>query len=193
MIHVFAKFLLNKIVFCLVFLAIIFSEQEVQGQKNVVLKIKEHLFYSKEVDTKSFWRPKAGYGLSYGFAGVNIEYGWYYFSVHGGMGYAALPYIKGKMGYQYGLRFYHALPDKNIRFRLSLNHGTNQYFYEHFQIRRVVGANVGLGFEHSFTRNGNIIYDMEVNVPIIPTNSIRPDNKELESMFFPSFGIGYKF
>jgi len=141
-----------------------------------------------------FRRVKTGYGIPYGFLGINGEIGSAYVSAHAGIGYVAFVRdVKGAIGYTIGMRGYFMKPEKNIRIRLSASYGVNGAYLEDNKQYVVRGFSVGAGMEHKFIKKKNLYYDLDIIVPLLFTNNTRPQNEELEINSFPSFGVGWKF
>ena len=61
-------------------------------------------------------------------------------------------------------------------------------FKENNRQRTAIGLSFGIGFEHKITPN--VVYDMDIMVPINATNTARPENSQLESKAIASIGIG---
>ena len=148
--------------------------------------------YTKWPRPKHTWkRVKAGYGLSYGQVGVNGELGTKIFSGTAGLGLVTGNDLTPTVGFTVGTRLYMMAEEKQGRVRASAHYGVNGVFKEDNRQRTAIGLAFGIGFEHRITQN--VVYDMDLLVPINSTNSARPQNAQLESTAIPSIGIGIFF
>ena len=139
----------------------------------------------------TFKRVKAGYGLPFGQFGVNGELGHKIISGTVGLGLAAGTDITPTIAFTLGSRLYMMPEKKLVRPRVSAHYGVNGVFKENNKQRTALGLAFGIGFEHRITQN--VVYDMDLLVPLNGTNTARPDNRQLESRAIPSIGIGIFF
>ena len=118
--------------------------------------------YTDSFDKGPFLRMGLGYGIPYGYFGINGEYMLFkYCSMTGGLGYSP-----GGPGWSMGFRVYINEPSRRIRPRITALYGTvsvltkkygPEEMYENDQ-----GYAYGLGFEWKFLQSGKHSLDFDI-------------------------------
>lgn len=143
-------------------------------------------YYTDAFIKGPFLRLGFGYGIPYGYLGLNGEYMLFdYFSITGGLGFSP-----GGAGWIMGIRIYMNEPSRRIRPRISALYGTVSVLSKRYGPEQTYendqGYAYGLGFEWKFLDSGKHSLDFD----LIMTDYDVPPGYEKKG---PSikFSIGY--